>query len=51
MLHDNATGTSQVVSANNPSGLVKNNPTADIVIVSIVLTNQSDVDTAASSNQ
>jgi hypothetical protein len=51
MLHDNAIGTSRVVSHNNPAGLVENNPTADIVIVSIVLTNDSDIDTAASSGR
>jgi hypothetical protein len=50
-LHDNAIGTSRVVSHNNPAGLVENNPTADIVIVSIVLTNDSDIDTAASSGR
>ena len=51
MLHENATGTSRVVSHKNPAGLVENNPTADIVIVSIVLTNDSDIDTAASSDR
>lgn len=51
MLHDNAAGTSRVVNHMDPSGLVKNNPTADIVIVSIILTNDSDIDTAASSDR
>ena len=41
MLHDNATGASRVTSGTDPKELVESNPTADIVVVSLKLINET----------
>lgn len=51
MLKDRGSDTHQVISGANPNELVKSNPTADIVIVSIQLTDESNAEGVASAAQ
>jgi hypothetical protein len=51
MLKDRHSDTHQVISGKSPDALVKSNPTADIVIVSIQLTDEAATDGVASAAQ